>query len=61
MKNSKGDAYYGIKDEDCLASAASAHDCTGLIQTPPHNEAEKDNYEALYPYLPPKPPKNGEN
>ncbi len=60
MKNNanKSDAIYGIKDTDYLASAASACDCTGLIQTPPQNKAENDSYEAVYPFLPPKPPKN---
>lgn len=54
-KNTSNDIY-GIKDDDYLASAASARDCTGLIQIPPQNEDEVENYEELYPYLPPTPP-----
>lgn len=57
----KSDDIYGIKDDDYLAAAASARDCTGLIQTPPQNEAENANYEALYPFLPPEPPKDVED
>lgn len=34
--------------------AASTSDCTGLIQTPPQNEAELESYEELYPFLPPE-------
>ncbi|MBQ9764842.1 MAG: hypothetical protein IJW18_01435 [Lachnospiraceae bacterium] len=45
---------YGIKDEDFL-TAASSHDCTGLIPSAPQNEDEAENYEELYPYLPPVP------
>lgn len=56
MKKNKSDNIYGIKDEDYLSAAASAQDCTGLIQIPPQNEAENANYEELYPYMPPKPP-----
>ena len=36
---------------DYLQSAA-AQDCTGLIPTAPKNEAERENYEELYPVLP---------
>lgn len=39
---------------DYLAHAASTQDCTGLIQTPPQNEAEIESYESIYPYLPPE-------
>lgn len=34
--------------------AASSGDCTGLIPTPPQNDAELESYEELYPFLPPE-------
>ena len=40
---------------DYLSHAASTQDCTGLIQTPPQTEDEIEFYEAIYPFLPPKP------
>lgn len=30
----------------------SAQDCTGLIPSAPKNQAELENYEELYPFLP---------
>ena len=33
--------------------AASASDMTGLAPTVAHNEYEAQNYEEIYPYLPP--------
>ena len=39
---------------DYLSHAASGTDCTGLIPTPASTEAERDAYEAIYPYQPPK-------
>ena len=43
-------------DDDYLFSA-SCQDCTGLIPSVAHDETEVENYENLYPYLPPVPPK----
>lgn len=42
-------------DDDYLFSA-SCQDCTGLIPSVTHNDAEVDSYEELYPYLPPVAP-----
>ncbi len=42
-----------IDSYDYLASAASSHDCTGLIPSAPLSSAELDSYEELYPFLPP--------
>lgn len=36
---------------DYLAHAASATDCTGLLPTPTTSEAEREAYEALYPFM----------
>ena len=44
-----------IDSYDYLATAASSHDCTGLIPSAPLNPAELDSYEELYPFLPPVP------
>ena len=41
-----------IDSYDYLATAASSHDCTGLIPSAPLNPAELDSYEELYPFLP---------
>ncbi len=35
--------------------AASASDCTGLIPSVAHNEAEAENYDEIAHYLPPVP------
>lgn len=44
-----------MKDEKIDGiQAASFRDCTGLIPTPPQNEAEIESYEELYPFLPPE-------
>lgn len=32
--------------------ASSAQDCTGLIPAAPADDAEVENYEELYPFLP---------
>ena len=42
-----------IDSYDYLATAASSHDCTGLIPSAPLNPAELDSYEELYPFRPP--------
>ncbi len=55
MPNSKEFAAY-----DYLQSA-STQDCTGLIPMAPANEAERENYEELYPVLPRVPVKNDIN
>ena len=34
-------------------SASSAQDCTGLIPSLPTEKEEIENYEELYPFLPP--------
>ena len=39
---------------DYLSHAASSTDCTGLIPTPATTEAERESYEAIYPFQPPK-------
>lgn len=40
-----------------MMDVASATECTGLMPTPPANEAEAESYTELYPIpQPPKPP-----
>ena len=46
-------------DDDYLF-ASSATDCTGLIPSVAHDEYEVENYEELYPYLPPIAPPLGD-
>ncbi len=46
-----------IDSYDYLAHAASSTDCTGLIPTPATTEEERESYEAIYPFQPPKPSK----
>ncbi len=43
-----------IDSYDYLSHAASSTDCTGLIPTPATTEAERESYEAIYPFQPPK-------
>lgn len=43
-----------LDEEDCMMIASSATDCTGLIPALPQSDAEKEAYEDLYPYMPPK-------
>lgn len=43
-----------IDSYDYLSHAASSTDCTGLMPTPASTEAEREAYEAIYPYKPPK-------
>lgn len=43
-----------IDSYDYLSNAASTTDCTGLIPTPADTEAERESYEAIYHYEPPK-------
>ena len=38
-------------DFDLDIQACSAMDCTGLIPSLPQDEAEKEAYEDLYPYV----------
>lgn len=52
MKKDKTLANNPTLDDDYLFSA-SCQDCTGLIPSVTHDEDEVENYEALYPYLPP--------
>ena len=39
---------------DYLAHAASTMDCTGLMPTPATSDAERESYEAIYHFEPPK-------
>lgn len=41
-------------DYDYLGNSASASDCTGLQHRAPTNEYEKEAYDEVYHYLPPK-------
>lgn len=43
-----------IDSYDYLSHAASSTDCTGLMPTPASTEAEREAYQAIYPYKPPK-------
>lgn len=47
-KNSKTDSF---PEEDYLKTS-SAQDCTGLISKAIADDAELENYEELYPFLP---------
>ncbi len=59
MEKDKKLANNPTMDDDYLFSA-SCQDCTGLIPSVAHNEAEVESYEELYPYLPPTPPPIGD-
>lgn len=39
-------------ENDDYLKISSAQDCTGLIPSGIHNEAELSSYEELYPFLP---------
>lgn len=52
MEKDKALNYNPTMDDDYLFSA-SCQDCTGLIPGVTHDAEEAENYEALYPYLPP--------
>lgn len=41
-----------IEGYDYLGNSASTQDCTGLIPTLPQDEAEREAYEEIYPYMP---------
>ena len=41
-----------IDSYDYLGKSVSSMDCTGLIPSAPKNQAERESYEELYPYLP---------
>ena len=43
-----------IDSYDYLTHAASTTDCTGLIPTPASTDEEREAYEAIYPFEPPK-------
>ena len=45
---------YNPTMDDNYLSSASAYDCTGLIPSLPLDDTEVENYEELYPYLPPE-------
>lgn len=39
-------------DDDIYGTSASAYDCTGLMPTPPEDDAQREAYGDVYPYLP---------
>ena len=43
-----------IDSYDYLSHAASTTDCTGLMPTPANTEDERESYEAIYHFEPPK-------
>lgn len=43
-----------IDSYDYLSHAASSTDCTGLMPTPASTEAERESYESIYHFEPPK-------
>lgn len=43
-----------IDSTDYLVNSASTQDCTGLIPSGLQNEEEREFYEEVYHYLPPK-------
>lgn len=47
LANAKMDNY------DYLANSAAGMDCTGLMNRTPEDEAEMENYQQVYQYLPP--------
>lgn len=38
---------------DYLTNSATGMDCTGLMNRPPQNDAERAAYQQVYQYLPP--------
>lgn len=48
-KNNKNSTF---TDEYDYLKASSVQDCTGLIPSAIQNDAEIENYEDLYPFLP---------
>lgn len=53
MKKTKSNQQI-IDSYDYLSHAASSTDCTGLMPTPASTEAERESYEAIYHFEPPK-------
>lgn len=43
-----------IDSYDYLSDTVSSQDCTGLIPSGPVDEAQRESYEAIYHYQPPK-------
>lgn len=43
-----------LREYDFLTNAASTMDCTGLMYRVPEDDAERENYQSVYPYEPPK-------
>lgn len=43
-----------IDSYDYLSHAASTADCTGLMPTPASTEEERESYEAIHHFMPPK-------
>ena len=52
MKNVKKQPSNNPTMDDDYLFSASAQDCTGLIPSVTHDEAEIESYEEIYPYLP---------
>lgn len=50
MKNAKNTSTVPMEYD--YLKASSAQDCTGLIPSGVQNDAEVENYEELYPFLP---------
>lgn len=43
-----------IDSYDYLSNTVSSQDCTGLIPSGPVDESQRESYEAIYHYQPPK-------
>ena len=53
VKDDKESDDYPINaDDDIYGTSASAYDCTGLIPSAPADEAQRDAYGDIYPFLP---------
>ena len=50
--NEVTDNKYCVGDID-ICNACSTCDCTGLVPTPPRNEAEVDSYHEIFTFGPP--------
>lgn len=55
-KKEKKDNQIIIDSYDYLSNAASTGDCTGLIPSLPYSAAEKESYNDMYQYQPPRVP-----
>lgn len=53
--NEASETRYGFSIDDYdITSSASSMDCTGLIPSLPKNDDEREAYEDIYRYTPPK-------